>query len=163
MKGKMILSLAVAAIGVVMMSHPAQADTYTVDSLLGGGAQTLANASTNAEEGKLEELCNCGNLTLLGNFSGTVLADDAGNSYINEPAEPGYFVLKFGEGLTQFYFFQNIGELDKLVWNGTQVTTTTGLSHYAYAGGTSSVPEPSSLLLLGAGLAGLGIWRRKKA
>jgi hypothetical protein len=52
-----------------------------------------------------------------------------------------------------------------LVVKGT--TGATAWSNSTYAGtltatpGSASIPEPASLILLGAGLAGIGIWKRK--
>ena len=91
------------------------------------------------------------------------------------PDQPGFFLLKFGTGGTgvtgNTYFFQNIGELTKLVWSDAQVSDLTAnfahfntgrLSHYAlFNGDPTTVPEPESLLLFGLGLAALGVAQRR--
>ena len=163
------MSLGVMAL-VAMLGGQAQA--VTADTFV--SSHTPGNSGLATEEALLEGACGC-NLTLAlqtGISDAQVLTAGSVN-YIDVGSNaPGFFLLKFGVGNTgspTHYIFENDvpNETNFLAWTdqqlidaGLSARKVNAISHYTFEG---SVPEPGSLLLLGAGLAGLGIWRRKLA
>ena len=165
----MLMSLGAMAL-VAMLGGQAHAITVTEDEFK--YSYDSKNSGDAGELAALETACAC-DLTLLSKANTDSFSTFGGVNYIDvTPAEPGYFLLKFGNGDSPIdtFVFKNVNELNLLAWTDAQLTSNgltashvLSISHYAYAGGGTSVPEPASLLLLGAGLAGLGIWRRKQA
>jgi hypothetical protein len=107
----------------------------------------------------------------------------SGQWYLDiNPNTPGYFLLNFGIGgisgvTANTFFFENIGEMTKLVWSNEQVQNITGgggnntnigrLSHYVTYdpkfNQTGEIPEPATLALVGLGLFAIGAMRRRKS
>jgi PEP-CTERM motif len=83
---------------------------------------------------------------------------------------PGYYVLKFGTGNTgnDMFFMVNEVFLQYLAWSDAQLIAAglpanhvQSLSHYVITGNNPSVPEPSTLILLGSGLVVLATTARR--
>jgi hypothetical protein len=179
-----------------MLVLPFGAQALVLDTKI--GEANLGNSGDATELNALAGILNVnpGDLTMdlklnSGNPGFNVVADSVPGQWVIDvtPNEPGYFLVKFGTGGTSAtadtFFFQNIGELTKLVFSNGQVQNLSGgdcgangstnscnigrLSHYDIfnggdggGGGGGSIPEPASLLLMGAGLMGLGFSRRRK-
>lgn len=84
---------------------------------------------------------------------------------------PEYFMIKTANGAFEHFLFANKTSLDWAVLNlaadfgaGYQIKNIGKFSHVIEFNGdpTTTVPEPSTLILLGAGLGALAIWRKKR-
>ena len=177
---KAIMSFAATAFLGLCVSQ-AQASIYTPDNFL---FSNLSSSGDATEQTALEEFLNIALVQDDKVNTSSALKDDAGNWYIDvAPNEPGYFVIKFGvghTGLDNHYYFENIGELTKLVFTNADVNGLIGtgdtamrLSHYVTyndpnggggGGGGGNVPEPGTLALAGLGLlATVAASRRKRS
>jgi hypothetical protein len=105
--------------------------------------------------------------SLFSSYSTTLNSDNSGGTieWIGGPFAGGqvYLLVKDGAHSPGWYLF----DLTALGWDGKETLALSGfwpgqgaISHLAIYG-TTSVPEPTTLLLLGAGLLGVGILSRK--
>lgn len=177
-KNKFYSATLAALLGSAVWISGAHA-AFIVDTKI--GESLLGNSGDATELAAMEGFANDNNLIQdLKIDSFTAFVNDTGQWYLDvAPTEPGYFLLKFGTGGTSAtadtFFFQNIGEMTKLVWADSQVQFLSGgsgnntnigrLSHYTTYDPSipnTQIPEPGTLALLGLGLAAFGFRRHRK-
>jgi len=174
----MLATIVGAGIGI-----PSAQAAFILDTKI--GEAFLQNSSDANELSYMETFA--GNTNLLqdlkiDSFTAYANGTNPGEWYLDiNPATPGFFLLKFGTGGTNAtantFFFQNTGEMTKLVWSNEQVQFLSGgggkntnigrLSHYTTYDPTfpqtGEIPEPATLALVGLGLFAIGTIRGRKS
>lgn len=170
---KRFLFLAIVACGVFALAVPGWSltiDTTTqvgvVDPLV--DATELANSGFATELDWVQSFVPGATLTVFdGSSYNWILVDGASNTWASLLQDsPDYFFLKTGagQGTNDHFLFQNLAELTYAVVDfdatGVEIRNVGAISHVGETGGTPQVPEASTLMLLGFGLAGVGTIRR---
>ncbi len=140
-----------------------------LDTLL--GSATLANSGDATELAWVDSLVG-GTNTLDAKFTSTAslwIPTLLGNYALDLNATPEYFLIKIGAGslpagTPDHYLFGNLPSLEWGVVNlaGLNITSVERISHVDEFNNNNPVPEPATMLLLGSGLAGLGLFGRKR-
>lgn len=165
------------AASAALLFNASVAHAYALDTKI--GETNLTNATDAAETAAIKAITGL-DLVLDEKFYVSTVTQNPGTAdewYLDvAPSTPGYFALKFNTSGTNAtantFFFQNIADLTKLVWSNAQVqglSESGGLcnieriDHYTtFNGGTTQVPEPGGLALLGLGLFGFAATRKAR-
>ena len=121
----------------------------------------LNNANPGTEEAWLEALLGRTiDVSLLGRVEASnaitgLGGDDKGVQNYNPNFSWDYAVVKFGN----YWGAWQDNDPDDLLTTGP---LDKGISHITFFSGVAAVPEPATMLLMGCGLVGLGVFGRKK-